>query len=510
MRAHTVHSFLTLACGIALTVTPGWASSQELYRLIDLGTLGGSSSRGDAINSAGQICGGSSIADSSEGHAFFWDGKTMQDLGTLGSSIGCDEINAAGQVTGTGFLPGAGSNHAYVWDGATFKVLGTLGGTNSRAAAINSSGLVVGSADVADFQEHAFLWDGTTMRDLGTLGGLESEARDINANGQVTGFALGPKGVRAFLWNGTGMKDLGTLGGTNSAGNAINASGHVTGRADISGGGWHAYIWNGTSMEDLGTLEGAISEVSEGSAINALGQVTGSSSNAQGFERAFLWDGNRMRNLGNLGGRYSRGTGINDFAVVIGTASLPEGDPQQQVFRPFVSIGGAKMKNLNEVIDPSDPLKSRVELFEASDVNNRGQISATGRDSRTFATHAYLVTPLQYKIAFTAPTTGSAWKQGTTVPIKIRLVDVNGERISDSRAASLVAMPCKVKFSAKGAQPRTAVCMKYDANANLFYINWKLGTSSAGATTLTVAATYKFSMPETITTKRSRTITITQ
>ena len=509
MHAHAVRSVLTLACSVGLTLAAGGASSQQLYRLTDLGTIGGRFSTAEAINSAGQVCGASSIPDSSiDVHAFFWNGHTIEDVGTLGTTAVCFDLNRAGQVTGTSFLAGNASNHAFMWDGATLKDLGTLGGANSRAVAINSSGLVAGSAEVAGGREHAFLWDGSTMLDLGTLGGLESEARGINASGQVTGFAFNALGgVHAFVSNGVAMQDLGTLGGFSSSGEAINATGQVTGRADISGGGWHAYLWNGMTMKDLGTLGGTISE---GSAINASGQVTGSSTNVGGRERAFLWDGSLMRNLGGLGGRFSRGTAINDFGVVIGAAELPVGDPQQPEFRPFVSIAGALMKNLNEVIDPSDPLKSRVELLEASDVNNRGQISATGRDIRAFAQHAFLVTPLQYKIVFAAPALGSGWKQGTTVPIKMALVGVNGERISDSRAASLIEPFCNVKFSANGAQPRTPVCMKYDATRNLFYFNWTLGTSSTGAVALTVAATYKFSMPETITTKRSKIVTITQ
>ena len=52
--------------------------------------------------------------------------------------------------------------------------------------------------------------------------------------------------------------------------------------------------------------------------------------------------------------------------------------------------------------------------------------------------------------------------------------------------------------------------MKYNATTNEFYFNWKLGTAGTGSTALKVAATYKFSMPETITTTESRTISIIQ
>jgi hypothetical protein len=105
------------------------------------------------------------------------------------------------------------------------------------------------------------------------------------------------------------------------------------------------------------------------------------------------------------------------------------------------------------------------------------------------------------------PAVASSVTQGTTLPVRVALINKDGERIGDGRASSLVAAPCKVKFSASGAQDRSPVCMKYDAIANLFFLNWPLGTGT-GSTELMVAATYKYSMPETITTTRLKTVTI--
>src|ERR671930_852533 len=70
---------------------------------IDLGTLGGSTSYGYAVNDSGQVVGYSYTAGDAEYHAFSWThAGGMVDLGTLGgtSSIAL-AVNASGQVVGS-------------------------------------------------------------------------------------------------------------------------------------------------------------------------------------------------------------------------------------------------------------------------------------------------------------------------------------------------------------------------------------------------------------------------
>jgi len=52
------------------------------FRITDLGTLGGTSSDGVALNASGQATGTSTTAGG-EMHAFLWDGAKLRDLGTL-------------------------------------------------------------------------------------------------------------------------------------------------------------------------------------------------------------------------------------------------------------------------------------------------------------------------------------------------------------------------------------------------------------------------------------------
>lgn len=173
--------------------------------LSDLGTLGGSTSFGITINEMGQVAGVSSLA-SGTSHAFFWDGATMQDLGAVGGDdwsgdpsswfSAATALNTRGQVAGfsAGFLPA--QELAFFWDGTTMQGLGTLGGADSHAMAMNGRGQVVGQAALPsstcynyEVGCHAFLWNGTTMSDLGSLGSGPSVALAINGRGQIAGWS---------------------------------------------------------------------------------------------------------------------------------------------------------------------------------------------------------------------------------------------------------------------------------------------------------------------------------
>lgn len=207
-------------------------------------------------------------------------GWRIVDLGTLGGSE-----SAAVAVSASGYAVGwaetsSGATHAVRWDPAgTVRDLGTLGGSSSSAAAVNERGDVVGTARRSDGSDHAFRWTASTgMQDLGTFGGTSSSAADINAAGQVVGAATLPSGdEHAFLWSATsGLKDLGTLGGTRSAASDVNDAGMVAGRAGI-GIYVHPFRWTPASgMTDLvATLGEPAAFYWAAVDMNEAGQVAG-------------------------------------------------------------------------------------------------------------------------------------------------------------------------------------------------------------------------------------------
>jgi len=394
-----------LVLTVLLGVACGVASAQTMYRMTDLGSLGGGSSysyysTGNALNAQGQATGASAVPDLPGGgyHAYLWknDGTPMQDLGALdgGASEG-SAINKSGQVAGdSNQYP---LDHAFIWknDGTPMQDLGTFGGDLSNAAGINDAGQVVGTANTrGDKVGRAFIWknDGTPIQDLGSFGGPGSGATAINNSGQVTGYAQLANGHwHAFLWkDGTKMQDLGTVNGKDSYAYGINASGQVMG---LAGNGpsitdHRIFFWknDGTPMQELGTFGGGYDLPN---AINDSGQITGFSSLPNGDQHAFVWrnDGTPIQDLGTLGGPTSYGEAINNSGQVVGEADMSFG-----VQRAFLwNNDGTNIQDLNALIDPGDPLKRHVLLTSCDAINDAGQILAEGYDTRTGTQRAYLL-----------------------------------------------------------------------------------------------------------------------
>ncbi len=192
-----------------------WSSSTGM---VDLGTLGGPYAQAWAINDAGFVTGHGQTANRFP-HAFLWEAKTgMIDLGTLAGHYSYGTfVNAKNHVVGYSSINKEDDRvHAFLFDGKTMQDLGSLGagGTeNDRSFALGvndndevvghtflpSANPLVGDGPIYAPRQVAFVYRNGAMVDLNNLIGSAANnyqlysATAINNKGEITALAFDKK-----------------------------------------------------------------------------------------------------------------------------------------------------------------------------------------------------------------------------------------------------------------------------------------------------------------------------
>ncbi len=168
-------------CGYSFMLGPDGGSMAWLWQsdvMTPLGTLGGSRSKANAINQAGEIVGYSEIdlPDSSINHACEWFGDSVIDLGVLEgeSQSSANDISDNGQIAGSSYhqqttYPFLTVAKPCLWrDDQIIELELVDGYITGTASGVNNNGQVVGnmSMTLAGGDSHAFLWQNDMMYDL--------------------------------------------------------------------------------------------------------------------------------------------------------------------------------------------------------------------------------------------------------------------------------------------------------------------------------------------------------
>jgi probable HAF family extracellular repeat protein len=270
----------SLAVGVA---TPLYGQSLSL---IDLGE--GVSAYG--INTAGQITGCAPVSGGTQ-HAFLYSAGTLTDLGTLGGASSCGyAINVHGDVTG--YADTASAAHAFVFTAGTMTDLGTIAGeANSAGVSVNANGDVVGYA-----------FPSTPFAPL-VPGNFYSAAAAFSGP-----FVSGSPSVSAFLYSHGAMTEVDPVNGPEQPSRfalAINDSGEigvtfVAGCSDLCPFGGALTVSGGTvsTLNDLPGNDGAIF-LTVITGINDSGQIVAYGEDPLAYTHGVIYSGGNMIDLGN-------------------------------------------------------------------------------------------------------------------------------------------------------------------------------------------------------------------
>jgi probable HAF family extracellular repeat protein len=336
----------------------GMAQQYTVTTLGNLGTVDEFDAYG-GVNAFGQAAGGASTP-SGQYHAFLYDQSRggMIDLGTLGGTTSrSNYINNAGSVVGYSTVAN-GDIHAFIYTVSggmqDIQSLVSLGGGQSSALAINDLGTIVGWSLDAKGNTCAFLYDPTTGRttnvqQLLPFGGASSVAYGVNSANQIVGAAdVGGGTLHAFSYDITrgAASDLGTLGGPTSIAFAINSSGLIVGSADIDttdSDGFAVSVGStlGSVTSNIGALGGLDSIAGF---VNDAGHIVGEAERADLEGDAFLWDSvNGMRDLNNLllgspAWTLVEAQGISRSGLIVGYGYDPTGLAQLFLLTPQLPV----------------------------------------------------------------------------------------------------------------------------------------------------------------------------
>jgi len=355
-----------------VAATSAWS---QQYTITDLGNLGGqlngvNNTIAYGINKKGDVVGFSYSSFGCYLHSFLYSGNgPMFDLGSQPGFVeGCNfavGINDAGQIAyAKDHHPGSGdyTAHRYTPGIGTLDLGALPGDFGSYSMAINTSGKVVGASVINPNNpplDRPFLYsDGIGMQDLGNLGGGRGQAWGLNAQGIVVGWSSTPATPPNDIW------DIG------DAFIYVDRTFLNLNRFSRTPK-WHLFVANG---------------------INDKNKIVGYGLHKRNI-RAFRFNfgtTNTVKDLGTFpGGGISYAKAINKKNWIVGAAYLDPsgaGNYRAALWRPGVS--GAL--NLNNMI----PANSGWVLFQATGINNAGQIIGWGSKSGDGDLHAFRLDPI--------------------------------------------------------------------------------------------------------------------
>ncbi len=325
-------------------------------------------------------------------------------------------------------------------------------GFDTVATAINSAGDIVGYFDDGD--RHAAWWPsvnsvngtGNYLEIVHLMGELEVPMVHLTTPHDINDsiFAVGLSNALGFAWEPIEMEEFVPPSGYDFfAPRAINSLGHVVGGAENADDD-DAFYYSDNSWTNVGDaiddeLNGDY--LSIGTALNDLRQMVGQVE-VDSENRGFMYDlaNDTFIDFGTLGGDFNIPADVNNWQVTVGESADSSGDPRPYALtyyqtyyeidtfglpngrangvndvgevvgsmwdNPFVAPPRAFLWRAGTTTDLTDLIQSngypQYTLTEATDINNAGQIIATG-DTDQQSGVSFLLTPVAGNLDLVTP-----------------------------------------------------------------------------------------------------------
>lgn len=323
------------------------------YEAIDLGTLGGESSRPYALNDNDAVV-GASRTTTGELHAFLWKDGAMRDLATGSSQNRAEMITNGGLIAGVGLSDENTDVRALQWNNGVTTDFGSVGWGGGQTAITGLRATAMLAWRRSEMERYSStIWLNGVKQQIGGVHSpnvpwpnSEAQATAMNDSRQVVGASLMHGGHsdihHAFLWENGTTRDLGVLqefscdinGDYPYCGRSqamdINDHGVVVGTSNDSTFHQHAVLWSDGVIHDLGPGVPLT--------INNAGDIAGNSifdygTNSGEAGHGYFWRNGARTDIGSLGGPTSV-VGMNGQSTLVGTSIAADGRPHVFVWKP--------------------------------------------------------------------------------------------------------------------------------------------------------------------------------
>lgn len=320
---------------------------------------------------------------------------TFTSLGTQQPQTYLTAFNDAGQAVGYYVAEDGGLVGVVIPGGTTIAVSGA---SDVAPAAINASGVIVGSYYSPSVSGGGFIDSAGTITMFNVPGGGEASPVAINAAGQIAGnFEVSSSQEDGFIDTAGTFATIDVTGSTNVDVAALNASGQVAGSYRTASGETLGLL---DSAGTITTFDPAGSTFVQVAGLNDAGEIVGTFTDGSDDEHGFIDDDGTITTLDISGATDTSLAGINDFGEIIGNDTAGSAD------QAFVDISGV----VTPLVDPDNEIDSHGTyspgpIFAVA-INSAGEVLGSYRDAFDYPEN-FIATPCFS--AGTSIATGEGW-----------------------------------------------------------------------------------------------------